>query len=106
MKMVLLVIDSARREELEVALDEAGVGGYTELPHAAGRGETGPRLGSRAFPRTSAVVFTFVADDALAGLRRKLQDFCAACGERLRFVAWDAEEFGPPADEVPLATRR
>ncbi len=97
MKMVLLVIDAAKREELEIALDEAGVSGYTELPHAAGRGTTEPRLGSRAFPRTSAVIFTFVADDALAELRRKLRDFCAACGERLRFVAWDAEELGPPS---------
>jgi hypothetical protein len=97
MKMVLMVVDGARREELEVALEEAGVTGYTEIPHAAGLGTRGPRLGSRAFPRTSAVIFTFVSDDSLEPLREKLRDFCAACGERLRFVAWDAEEMGLPA---------
>ncbi len=97
MKMVLMVVNDTRREELEVALEEAGVTGYTELPHAAGLGSTGPRLGSRAFPRTSAVIFTFVPDAALGGLREKLRDFCAASGERLRLVAWDAEELGAPA---------
>lgn len=94
MKMVLMVVDGARREELEVALEEAGVSGYTEIPHAAGLGTSGPRLGSRAFPRTSAVIFTFIPDQALDPLRDRLRDFCAACGERLRFVAWDAEEMG------------
>ena len=94
MKMVLMVVDDARRQELEVALEEAGVTGFTEIPHAAGLGTSGPRLGSRAFPRTSAVVFTFIPDEALEPLRHKLRDFCAACGERLRFVAWDAEEMG------------
>jgi nitrogen regulatory protein PII len=94
MKMVMMVVDAARREELEVALEEAGVSGYTEIPHAAGLGATGPKLGSRAFPRTSAVIFTFVPDEALEPLHRKVYELCAACGERLRFVVWSAEEMG------------
>ncbi len=92
MKMVLLIVDGNRREELEVALEEAGGAGYTEIPHAAGLGASGPRLGSRAFPGTSAVIFTFVAEEALAPLRRRLEELCAACGERLHMVAWDVEE--------------
>jgi hypothetical protein len=96
MKMVLMVVDGARREELEVALEEAGVSGYTEIPHAAGLGERGPRLGSRAFPETSAVIFTFIPDGALEPLRGKLRELCANCGERLRLVAWDAEEMRAP----------
>lgn len=95
MKVVLMVVDGSRREELEVALEGAGVTGYTELPHAAGLGTRGPRLGSRAFPRTSAVIFTFISDEALVPLREKLREFCANCGERFRLVAWDAEELGP-----------
>ena len=96
MKMLLLIVDGARREELEVALEEAGVGGYTELPHAAGLGTTGPRLGSRAFPGTSAVIFTLVADEAVAPLRDRLRQLCAECGERLRLVAWDVEALAAP----------
>lgn len=90
--MVMLVVDDARKEELEVVLDEAGVAGFTELSRAAGRGATGPRMGSRAFPRTSAVVFSILGDDALEGLAQKLRDFCADCGERLRMVSWEVEE--------------
>ncbi len=97
MKMVLMVVDGGRTEELEIALEEAGVSGFTEIQHAVGVGARGPRLGSRAFPRTSAVVFTFIPDEALGPLREKLREFCASCGERLRLVAWDAEEMGVPS---------
>jgi hypothetical protein len=94
MKMLMLVVDDARKEELEVVLEEAGVAGYTELPRAAGAGATGPRLGSRAFPRSSAVIFTFLPDAAVEPLRRRLREFCADCGERLRMVAWNVEDLG------------
>ena len=58
MKMLMIIIDDAKKEELQIFLERSGVTGYTELSHAAGMGESGPRLGSRAFPRTSAVVWT------------------------------------------------
>ena len=51
-----------------------------------------PRLGSRAFPRTSAVIFTVLSAEALAGLRATLRRFCEDCGERLKMIAWDVEE--------------
>jgi hypothetical protein len=92
MKMVMLVVDGTRKEELEVVLEGAGVAGYTELSRAAGRGTTGPRLGSRAFPRTSAVVFTVLSAEALVDLRATLRSFCADCGERLKMIAWDVED--------------
>ena len=90
--MVMLVVDEARKEELEVVLEEAGVAGYTELSRAAGRGTTGPKLGSRAVPRTSAVVFTVLSVEALAGLQATMRRFCENCGERLRMYAWDVAE--------------
>lgn len=90
--MVMLVVDETRKEELEVVLEGAGVAGYTELSRAAGRGLTGPKLGSRAFPRTSAVIFTVLSEESLAGLRGTLRRFCENCGERLKMVAWDVED--------------
>jgi hypothetical protein len=92
--MLMIVIDEAKREELEVFLNRSGVAGYTELSHAAGVGATGPRLGSRAFPRTSAVVFTVLDQEALDKLRAGIDEFCAACGERLKMFAWDVEDVG------------
>ena len=92
MKMVMIVIDEAKREELEVFLNRTGARGYTEISHAAGTGASGPRLGSRAFPRTSAVVFTVLDDQALTALRSGVDEFCATCGEQLKMFAWDVEE--------------
>ncbi len=92
MKMVMMVIDEARKEELEIVLEDAGVAGYTELSRASGRGTTGPRLGSRAFPKTSAVIFTVLSAEALVNLRATLRAFCRDCGERLKMIAWDVED--------------
>lgn len=90
--MVMIVVDDAKKEELEVVLERSGVVGYTEISRAAGHGTTGPRLGSGAFPRTSAVVFSVLSADALARLAATLREFCEDCGERLKIVAWDVEE--------------
>ena len=91
MKMLMIIIDEAKKEELQVFLERSGVTGYTELSHAAGMGTSGPRLGSRAFPRTSAVVFSVLDEAALQRLSAGVDDFCSTCGEKLRMVAWDAE---------------
>ena len=92
MKMVMIVVDEAKKEELEVVLEQAGIVGYTELGPASGLGTTGWKLGSRAFPRSSAVVFSVLEPAALSGLAAQVKTFCADCGERLRIVAWEIEE--------------
>lgn len=91
MKMLMIIIDESKREELEVFLNRSGVVGYTEVSHAAGMGLTGPRLGSSAFPKTSAIVFTILDDQALTELLAGVDHFCATCGEELRMVSWDVD---------------
>ena len=71
--------------------NRSGVVGYTEISRAAGQGSTGPRLGSSAFPRTSAVVFSMLEEDALRSLMEGVEEFCSTCGEQLRMVSWDVE---------------
>ena len=92
MKLLMLIVDESRKEDLEVFLNRAGVVGYTEIPHAVGVGATGPRLGSRAFPRTSAVIFTVVEDGAAVGVVRELKAYCGECGEQLKAFVWPVEE--------------
>ena len=92
MKLLMLIVDEAKKEELEVFLNRSGVVGYTEIPHAVGVGSTGPRLGSRAFPKTSAVIFTVIRGEALDALVRDIRRFCADCGEKLKMVVWGVEE--------------
>jgi hypothetical protein len=92
MKMLMIVIDESKREELEVFLSRSGVAGYTEVSHAAGVGTTGPRMGSRAFPKTSAIVFSVLDPEALQRVRSGIEEFCSACGEKLRMFSWDVDE--------------
>lgn len=91
MKMLMIIVDESKREELEVFLNQSGVQGYTEVAAAAGVGSSGPRLGSSAFPKNSALVFTMLTEAALQRLQEGVDRFCATCGEELRMVAWDAE---------------
>lgn len=91
-KLLMLIVDEGKKEELEVFLDRSGVVGYTELSHALGMGATGPRMGSRAFPKTSAVIFTVLGADALDRLVAEIRAYCSECGERLKILAWDVED--------------
>ncbi len=92
MKLLMLIVDEGKKEELEVLLNRAGVVGYTEISRAVGVGTSGPRLGSRAFPRTSAVIFTVLAADVLDRLVAEIRAFCSDCGERLKMIVWGVEE--------------
>jgi hypothetical protein len=91
MKMLMIIVDESKREELEIFLNRSGVVGYTEISQAAGLGSSGPRLGSSAFPKTSSVVFSMLDDEALRRLMEGVEEFCSTCGEQLRMASWDVE---------------
>ena len=92
MKLLMLIVDGAHKEQLEAFLKGAGVVGYTEIPGTIGVGTTGPRLGSRAFPKTSAVIFTVLSAESLERLRGELREYCRDCDERLKMIVWGVEE--------------
>ena len=92
MRMLMIVVDDGKKEELEVLLRKAGVSGWTEIPGARGLGATGPRLGSAAFPKTSAVLFTIVEDERAHALADEIKSYCVECGERLKITSWAVEE--------------
>ncbi len=92
MKMLMLIVNDQRKEELEILLQKSGVLGYTEIPGARGAGITGPRMGSAAFPRTSAVLFTLVDEETLASVKSNIDAYCQDCGERLKMAVWSLEE--------------
>ncbi|BCW92974.1 hypothetical protein EG19_09650 [Thermoanaerobaculum aquaticum] len=92
MKFLMIIVDESKKEELEVLLNRVGVEGYTEIPRVVGVGTTGPRLGSRAFPKTSALIFTVLSESTLETLLSTLREFCRECGEKLKLVSWDVNE--------------
>jgi hypothetical protein len=92
MKMLMIIIDSECREELEVLFKHHDVTGYTEIPNAHGLGETGIRMGSGAYPKTSSVFFTVVDPDKVAPLKEGLRAYCDACGHDMKMIQWGVEE--------------
>jgi len=92
-KLLMAIVDEGCKEELEVVLTRAGVSGYTEIPRAVGMGTSGPRLGSAAFPKTSAIILTFVEDDEAAKVAAAIRAQCPAAG-RVHLVTWGVESPG------------
>jgi hypothetical protein len=60
MRLLMIVVDSNHRDDVEEILDRHNVPGFSELPNVLGKGETGRKLGSRAFPGSSTLYFTVV----------------------------------------------
>lgn len=92
MKMLMIIVDGECKEELEILLKHRQIAGYTEVSDAHGVGATGIRMGSRAYPKTSSVFFTVVADDQAEELRSHIVSYCEACHKRMKIFAWPVAE--------------
>jgi hypothetical protein len=92
MKLLMIIVESKYKEELEVLLRRNGVEAYTEIPQVHGVGETGVRMGSRAHPTTSSVIFTVMAEDKVMKLRNDIEAYCEACMKRMKMIVWGVEE--------------
>jgi hypothetical protein len=92
MKMLMIIVDSGCREELEVLFQKVGVSGYTEVPGVHGVGDTGIRMGSNAFPKTSSLFLTIVAPEKVAELREAMGSYCKAFDRHMKMVQWGVEE--------------
>jgi len=88
----MVIVDDDHKEELEACLVDAGLHAYTEIPETFGMGITGPHLGSRAFPGTSAIIFSILEDDGLEAFRETVAQFKESRGVRVKVVAWEVEE--------------
>ena len=92
MKMLMIVVDTQCREELEVLFKRVGVSGYTEIPEVHGVGESGIRMGSSAHPETSSLFLTVVAADKVAELKEAMASYCGAFDRHMKMVQWGVEE--------------
>ena len=70
MKLLMIIVDSDCREELEVLLQRNDVLAYSEIPNAHGVGQSGIRMGSRAHPKTSSIFFTVLEQELRSGRSR------------------------------------
>ena len=60
MKLMMIVVDADRGPDVEDVLHEARVAGYTELPTVLGKGDTGMKQGTRAYPGSSSMYLVAV----------------------------------------------
>ena len=91
MQMLMIIVQSDHKERLEAALSERHVLGYTEIPTVYGMGKTGPRLGSRAFPESSSIIFTVVEDGKVDELLGAIDASCAGCRSAMRMIVWSVD---------------
>jgi hypothetical protein len=92
MKLLMIIVDTECREELEVLLRRNDIHAYTEIPNTHGVGATGTRMGSRAHPETSSIFFTVVEDGMVEGLKKKICSYCDASEKKMRMIQWGVEE--------------
>jgi nitrogen regulatory protein PII len=95
MKLVVIVCAGSKLEEVRRLVDEHEVHGYTEIPEAHGSGATGRKMGSRAWPGTSSMIFTAVEDSKADELVEALQAFSRTCSpeEGIRVMVLPVERF-------------
>lgn len=60
MKLLMVLVDSNHQEEVEKLLEDHEVPGFTELPNVLGKGVSGRKFGSRAFPGSNTLYFAAV----------------------------------------------
>ena len=95
MKLLMLIVDEDAARRSSRSSSSAPASSATRRSRApSGSGTTGPRLGSRAFPKTSAVIFTVRrAEERLEqAASAQIREYCHDCGETLKMFVWDVEE--------------
>ena len=94
MKLVILFVDADHAADVERLFEACDVPGYSEIPNIFGRGETGRKLGTRAFPGSSTLYLVAVDASCEAPLANELRALRDARGpnEGLKAFALETEE--------------
>jgi hypothetical protein len=95
MKLLLIIYSGQNPQLVPELLDRHDAGGYTELTPARGAGQTGRRLGTRAWPGNAAIVFSIVPEERVAELTAVLREEAAKLNksERLHMAVVPVETF-------------
>lgn len=94
MTALLIFVDADRAGDVERLLEARGLPGYTEIPNVLGKGRSGRKLGTRAFPGSTTLYFTVATRADGAGLAQALRELRDSRGpaEGLKVYALNSEE--------------
>ncbi|UCG86380.1 MAG: hypothetical protein JSW71_21165 [Gemmatimonadota bacterium] len=73
MKLIMMIADTAYAPEVEQMLEECDVPGFTEISNVLGRGATGKKFGSRAFPGSSTMYLAALDEHCVEPLQERLK---------------------------------
>jgi len=91
MKLLMIVVDSNHKDDVERILEDHQVPGFTELPNVLGKGQTGRKFGNRAFPGSSTLYFTAVDENICKTLCADLKDLNDRAGKEEGLFAFALE---------------
>ena len=76
MKSVMIVFNHGITEEVNDALEELGIRGYTRFLNVHGQGSVDgePHLGTHIWPSQNAVILTVIDDDKVDPLLEKVKE--------------------------------
>jgi len=76
MKAVMIVFNHGITEEVNEALEELNIRGYTRFLNVHGQGSVDgePHLGSHIWPSLNSVVLTIIEDDKVESLLEKVKE--------------------------------
>lgn len=94
MTALMIFVDADRARDVERLLEVRDLPGYTEIPNVLGKGRTGRKLGTRAFPGSTTLYFTVAPRPEGEGLVRALRELRDSRGpaEGLKVYAFNSEE--------------
>jgi hypothetical protein len=94
MKLAMMIVDSDHADDIERMCEECDVPGYTKIVDVLGKGITGKKQGSRAFPGSSTLYFAALDEHCIEPLKQKLTALRDARGseEGLKAFIMNTEE--------------
>lgn len=93
-RMMMIFVDASHADDVANILEACEVIGYSEVDGIRGKGATGRKLGSRAFPGSSTCFMAAMSQECAADLTRRLEALREAKGaeEGLKLFSVGAEE--------------
>lgn len=93
-RMMIIFVDASHADDVAGILEACEVIGYSEVKGVLGKGATGRKLGSRAFPGSSTCFMAAMSEQCAVDLTRRLEALRDATGaeEGLKLYSVGAEE--------------
>jgi len=93
-RMLVVFVDASHAEDVERILNEYEPLGYSEIGGVLGKGATGRKLGSRAFPGASTCFIAAVTHECESELTERLRGLLRARGseEGLKLFSLNVDE--------------